>query len=1361
MAVQQPAQGSRELGRPGASEDERGSMLIVALGILALLSILALTFVKLMSLEQKATTNYVDGVKARMIAEGGLERSMAQLKAMLSTTAFDDPKPSWLYADGDYSLPLEQASADTVNANPRLRASFAGQLGISYHGGVDQYKTKVLDAQTQFNLNSEFEPRATTQGDPTLYDWGYIRFLDALGEAIAKLNLRAGGRNPILNARYPRESSGTLTGSQVARGGKAIYMFRQSREGGRFKSKTELLEVLEHQDDLLLLQDFVTCYSWRDPKTVVVDSQGDDLKFAQKPWSQLKPATPDERRSPININLASREVIAANLAGIAGRAVYLYRDPEASSYGRQNVDADSAVQDYRDTNDQHKEDKEDPPVIPVLVYITPFAYEEKASAAPGAAPPIIDGALALAQKIVADREGRPFRSHADWEAWVDQNIGTNSAGGRIDLRQTSANAPSGFMYPQPQQAKLVAVPPAISSGTTATILPNIAATPDFQAWFYEAVKDMLKANFNPNGRTSAFSPNDVAYLAVDKGNLVYHDPAEKDPNDPDAGPPHRRQTLEWCFSPKGVFEVTALGEVLGPPPADPKRQVDADGDGKFDPEVFAQAKVRGVVQLYDSVVLTSQRDFERDGGDGSDDYGVMRDGLVSYPVPKVYWDPFANPDRAAFWRDFGQSGTTTAGGGGGGSTVLPDDSTGYLQLAPFRARGDTKNTHVVDMDNQEDVPRFELLFQDRRIELPAGRDRTNHFDNLQADTSAGVRNGVPGMPRTERVKNVHGWPYGTARDGIHDGRYFDADHHWRHLPLTPEGYLNTELRPSELWYRASDEGVDQAGNNKWPFPETYSTIQPNDPDANRRGRSFVDPGSTNDFINTPKEGNVAPTNIGGVELWYKPDFDWVVRDAQGNELHYSPLTCGLLSTSHVLENPDGWWYNDQGSPAGFQQGTYTRGTQMFVLRTSTGDLRVTRLFYDVVGEYITNPSSPRNQIELPFVERPGGGDPISITEYWKNCVTQPEVYRWPPRALRNTALTRQFVKIAHARVDFWIPKETFRGWRAREWHHLALRWDDAATSQTSGRKSIEAWVDGTAVNNGTFHEVGPRYEPVVYDPTNTTASPVSQVNPNPFATDPVWPLPGSNDGKIPQFVRLNADARPNSSSPELERPKDQITIGSVIRDQLPAASAAGDGKAGLFKFEVDGNINLPANGTIDDVRFYRGRRNKAPTIDGLIRYEDVGLWEGEFDLATKFPSADEPLTLGALSFTGYLPTRYGLSAPLPQGVGAITVSFRVVRKDGTEESPSGWLATMTSNLGAGSGTSVGFSLVDDQGKSVRVYPGDKLVYSVEMAAGTGENGTLSPSRGSGKAIVTPVLDDLSLTFFLPTATTLLKERVNN
>src|SRR5437870_3837435 len=66
----------------------RGSMLIVALGVLTLISVLAVTFVTLMRLEKNAATNFVDGIKAKMVAEAGLERMVADMRRLVIEPPF-------------------------------------------------------------------------------------------------------------------------------------------------------------------------------------------------------------------------------------------------------------------------------------------------------------------------------------------------------------------------------------------------------------------------------------------------------------------------------------------------------------------------------------------------------------------------------------------------------------------------------------------------------------------------------------------------------------------------------------------------------------------------------------------------------------------------------------------------------------------------------------------------------------------------------------------------------------------------------------------------------------------------------------------------------------------------------------------------------------------------------------------------------------------------------------------------------------------------------------------------------------------------------------------------------------------------
>src|SRR5438132_14183640 len=101
--------GSRKRAR------ERGSMLIVALGILTLMSLLAVTFVILMNLERSAAANYVDSIKAKMAAEAGIQRVVADIHRLASKPLFSGGvlQPFIYHNDGkvmDVSYPVEKLS---------------------------------------------------------------------------------------------------------------------------------------------------------------------------------------------------------------------------------------------------------------------------------------------------------------------------------------------------------------------------------------------------------------------------------------------------------------------------------------------------------------------------------------------------------------------------------------------------------------------------------------------------------------------------------------------------------------------------------------------------------------------------------------------------------------------------------------------------------------------------------------------------------------------------------------------------------------------------------------------------------------------------------------------------------------------------------------------------------------------------------------------------------------------------------------------------------------------------------------------------------------------------------------------------
>ena len=58
----------------------RGAVLIIVLGVLAVLALLATTFATLQGVERKVSRNYLDTVRAKMLAQSGINDALAQLE---------------------------------------------------------------------------------------------------------------------------------------------------------------------------------------------------------------------------------------------------------------------------------------------------------------------------------------------------------------------------------------------------------------------------------------------------------------------------------------------------------------------------------------------------------------------------------------------------------------------------------------------------------------------------------------------------------------------------------------------------------------------------------------------------------------------------------------------------------------------------------------------------------------------------------------------------------------------------------------------------------------------------------------------------------------------------------------------------------------------------------------------------------------------------------------------------------------------------------------------------------------------------------------------------------------------------------
>lgn len=734
-------------GYAPTKDDQRGSMLLVALGILTLLSIMAVAFAMMMNLEKKATQNYVDGVKARLIAEGALERAIEERRRDVVSRLYSDRQNE--YAQTDFWFPLEVTS-DVVNPVDPYRPSMVGTLGRSYQDGADRYKIKVIDTQAQFNLNSSHSEVI------------FKAMLSSLGEAVksyvadynAKITAAAQAKkledfqdllfpvgNPIERAEYP-----ILTPEEKANGAisqlgvDAIWELRQAKEGQRFKTKSELLECLPRAD-YRLIRDFVTALSWFDPD--VVETAGPTpqraLQFGQPMGQVIKSVLKAgenptaSKRAPININLAPLPVLISALAPVSGRSMYLFSGKTSG----QTIDNGNALLDPSFGVNAPEEQAyvgtpfaTDPGIksrqlnaasgsVKYLVYLPPLGYEALGVNKITLHPFVLE----LARAIDDRRKVAPFKSFAEWDRFVEEVVPTvvgfpdpNTT--RYRPTMFGATAGGSLIY-------------ELSDGTANKFFRGGNEIGDhFREWYKRAYLGMLKSNFNPNGRFSQMNPDSAVYTEVGKGNLKYLNAKFQfgvtttggniDTNDIET------QTNEWCFGSKGVFEIIALGEIMQGKPGQAV-------------EIHAQEKLRTVLQIFDQLTHTTQRQFARNGQTGP---GLAPGNIGKEGFPQIDGDPLINGDPTRYNiktmpapmdtfepnapipnQPFNAAEEGVLPGVGGA-----DLSTGYLALKTHYAADFRKNGSFIE-------EQYDLAFPDANaFRRPGGDGYTNRAPDTLFET---------------------------------------------------------------------------------------------------------------------------------------------------------------------------------------------------------------------------------------------------------------------------------------------------------------------------------------------------------------------------------------------------------------------------------------------------------------------------------------------------------------------------------------------------------------------------------------------------------------------------------------------------
>ena len=147
--------------------NERGSALLVALGVLVLLSMMGVTFAILTRMEMQAATNFDTILRARVLAESGLQRALTELQSLYVGPLFGpryDDVPTDLTPLG--SLDFEVAKPYRSTVAVAQCQTWGGGRGIELSGAVNIY-TLLEDVVLPDPVSADSAPYLW--GEPSLW----------------------------------------------------------------------------------------------------------------------------------------------------------------------------------------------------------------------------------------------------------------------------------------------------------------------------------------------------------------------------------------------------------------------------------------------------------------------------------------------------------------------------------------------------------------------------------------------------------------------------------------------------------------------------------------------------------------------------------------------------------------------------------------------------------------------------------------------------------------------------------------------------------------------------------------------------------------------------------------------------------------------------------------------------------------------------------------------------------------------------------------------------------------------------------------------------------------------------------------
>lgn len=597
-----------------------------------MLALLATTFATLQATEKQVAHNYLDTVRAKLLAQSGVQDAEAKLREYFPFRYFNTVNPMapqpWKYWGLNTTenpllgepLPTDQIEfaknpsfaieaingiaenpQDPTDSNvtPKLVSIEGVQRGLSgYQGGTyathgDQYVLKVSDTSGRLYINDGVD--GTAQGKNNSVSRNMRRMLNVLGDVLTTANL---GQKIIDN---------------------------RPNEG--YRSMQDLLKVLNY-DQMLFnkIKNYLTVYAWVDNNVVNpvplnaqvanrfqqqtgvtynrgsnriyragsevqgVDSMGQPLNYGLDYMSTgndvkrlevrlfgMDALNPQHievvSRAPVNVNSAPKEILIALLTGLQGFYVTDRRRNNPRWQGDLYLSFKMQLKYYPEVNSRGDE-------CGYLVDTFPIV-NSTGTGTQGIS------AQVLADEIIHCRNaekgrfatynpknrqtwfGGPFQSWHQFNAFIDFLARSTLDGGAGFLNDTRTDLFKDYE----------------EEGVDPIGFGNLVYSDVQHDYGNHAIADVIKANFNPNCHLNELNPDANLFLIVDKTDLFIN-------------------STEFCFMPTGYFEIESLGRVLKP------KQGGANADAYIgDNDIAAQAKVAATFKIYDMYRESTQKQF--------------------------------------------------------------------------------------------------------------------------------------------------------------------------------------------------------------------------------------------------------------------------------------------------------------------------------------------------------------------------------------------------------------------------------------------------------------------------------------------------------------------------------------------------------------------------------------------------------------------------------------------------------------------------------------------------------------------------------------------------------------------------------